>query len=110
MSTERAALIRAVRADPGCCASRLVFADWLEEHNDPLADYVRAECAVLTAKPGSPKWRGAINRLIALTEGAGRPLGGWEYAGEIRRLGKWVAERREWYREGEEVDEYPPVP
>src|SRR5262249_43535162 len=107
MSRERVALIRAVRKNPSCRDTRLVFADWLEEHGeDALAAYIRAECVVLFVKPGSRPWLTAINRLIAITEKADGPLGGWEYATEIKRLARWVAGER---AEMDEEDEHYPV-
>jgi uncharacterized protein (TIGR02996 family) len=42
--TDRAAFLRAIRARPDDGALRLVFADWLEEHGDPLADFIRLQC------------------------------------------------------------------
>src|SRR5262245_55358117 len=35
------AFLRAIAAGPGDAAPRLVYADWLEEHGDPRAEYLR---------------------------------------------------------------------
>ena len=37
--------IRTIQADPEDATSRLVYADWLEEHSHPGGDYLRAEVA-----------------------------------------------------------------
>jgi uncharacterized protein (TIGR02996 family) len=42
--TGRDDFLRAIRADPEDEALRLVFADWLEEQGDPLADFIRLQC------------------------------------------------------------------
>ncbi|HJZ55565.1 MAG TPA: TIGR02996 domain-containing protein [Gemmataceae bacterium] len=83
---EQKALLRAIRKAPADLTLRLVYADWLDEHDDPLAAYVRAECDLLAAEPGGPEWRAAIDRLIAVTRKAKTNLGGWEYADDIARL------------------------
>ncbi len=86
MTTERKALLRAIRKQPDDRTARLVYADWLDEHDDPLARYVRAECAVMAAAPGSKAWKSAMKRLLAGVEKAGTNLGGWEYAEDVARL------------------------
>src|SRR5262249_36689993 len=83
---EQKALLRAIRKAPADLTLRLVYADWLDEHDDPLAAYVRPECDLLAAEPGGPEWRAAIDRLIAVTRKAKTNLGGWEYADDIARL------------------------
>lgn len=113
MSRERAALIRAVRKDPECQATRQVFADWLEEQADPLAGYVRAECAVLAEALGSRKWQGAMSRLLAVVEKARQPLGGWEFPAELKRLKRYAAEYRADLRDEDDPEDevkWPPIP
>src|SRR5262245_29383758 len=45
--SDEAGLLRAIRAAPRDLALRRVYADWLEEHGDPLAEHIRAEEAGL---------------------------------------------------------------
>lgn len=42
--TDEDAFIRAILQRPTDDALRLVYADWLEEHGDPRAEYLRLEC------------------------------------------------------------------
>jgi uncharacterized protein (TIGR02996 family) len=42
---ERAGFLRAIRESPDDLGLRLIFADWLEEQGDPLADFIRRQCA-----------------------------------------------------------------
>lgn len=41
---ERAPFLRAIRDDPESDEPRLVYADWLEEQDDPRAEFIRAQC------------------------------------------------------------------
>jgi uncharacterized protein (TIGR02996 family) len=41
--SDRIAFLRAIRANPDDDTSRLVFADWLDEHDDPLGEFVRVQ-------------------------------------------------------------------
>jgi carbon storage regulator len=43
-SPEEESFLRAIEADPGDEATRLVYADWLEEHGDPLGEFLRLQC------------------------------------------------------------------
>lgn len=40
---ERLAFLRAIRANPDDDTARLVFADWLDEHDDPLGAFIRVQ-------------------------------------------------------------------
>ncbi len=40
---DRLAFLRAIRANPDDDTTRLVFADWLDEHDDPLGEFVRVQ-------------------------------------------------------------------
>ncbi|MBN9120581.1 MAG: TIGR02996 domain-containing protein [Planctomycetes bacterium] len=40
---DRLAFLRAIRANPDDDTARLVFADWLDEHNDPLGEFIRVQ-------------------------------------------------------------------
>ena len=46
MSTE-ASLLQAIQDDPADVASRLVFADWLEERDDPRGEFLRVQTELL---------------------------------------------------------------
>lgn len=41
---DRDAFMAAITKEPDVDAHRLVFADWLEEHNDPLGEFIRVQC------------------------------------------------------------------
>ncbi len=43
-SPEEEPFLRAIAEDPGDEATRLVYADWLEERGDPLGEYLRLRC------------------------------------------------------------------
>ncbi len=40
---DRLAFLRAIRANPDNDTARLVFADWLDEHDDPLGAFIRVQ-------------------------------------------------------------------
>jgi carbon storage regulator len=44
LSPEEEGFLQAIEANPGDEGLRLVFADWLEERADPLADFIRLRC------------------------------------------------------------------
>jgi uncharacterized protein (TIGR02996 family) len=41
---DQAAILAAIRDDPDDDAPRLIFADWLEEHDDPRGEFIRVQC------------------------------------------------------------------
>jgi len=44
---DQRALWRAIRANPDDDTPRLVYADWLDEHNEPArAEFVRVQCEI----------------------------------------------------------------
>lgn len=52
---EREALLRAAVANPDDDLPRLIYADWLEEHDDPdQAAFVRAQCELAATPPWEP--------------------------------------------------------
>jgi uncharacterized protein (TIGR02996 family) len=62
--TDGAALLRAVLADPGDDAPRLVYADWLEENGQPeRAEFIRVQCEL--ARKRSPALRRRAALLLA---------------------------------------------
>jgi uncharacterized protein (TIGR02996 family) len=40
---DRLAFLRAIRKNPDDDTARLVFADWLDEHDDPLGEFIRVQ-------------------------------------------------------------------
>jgi uncharacterized protein (TIGR02996 family) len=58
---EEEAFLRAIAAAPADDAPRLVYADWLDEHGDPRAEFLRAEVAFAAT-------RGAADSPVRLLE------------------------------------------
>lgn len=46
--------LEAIRAEPESMAIRLIYADWLEEHDDPRGAFIRTQCELETLRPGDP--------------------------------------------------------
>lgn len=84
------ALIAAVRAAPADSLPRLVYADWLEEQNDPpsrlLAEYIRTETALAAMRQGDPHGSTLIHKLADLSNTSPTPLGVWEYRADLDRI------------------------
>lgn len=53
--TDGAALIRAIQSDPTDDERRLVYADWLEDHGAPEAEYLRTELELARLPADSSK-------------------------------------------------------
>lgn len=71
MDATEKALLRAVCAEPGDDTPRLVFADWLDEHDQPeRAEFIRVQCelAKLVAAGEGKAARRFIARAIRLLE------------------------------------------
>jgi uncharacterized protein (TIGR02996 family) len=51
MSASEDELVRAIVDDPADDATRLVYADWLEERGDPRAEYLRLEAQLIGLLP-----------------------------------------------------------
>ncbi|MBN9519289.1 TIGR02996 domain-containing protein [bacterium] len=73
---DEAALLAAIRADPGADTPRLVYADWLDDHGRPGGAFLRAECALAAVPADDPRRA----RLLAAVQEAG-----------IGRDAAWVA-------------------
>jgi len=52
--TDEATFLQAVQADPENLAVRLAYADWLEEHGDPRAEYLRVEAELKREPENKP--------------------------------------------------------
>jgi len=46
--------IQAIAADPDSDVPRLIFADWLEEHGDPRAEFIRVQCELAVLATDDP--------------------------------------------------------
>ena len=68
MLPEEAALLDRVCADPDDDGPRLVFADWLDERNDPRGEFIRVQVALA---------RVAARGVVAPDES----FGGWHAPG-----------------------------
>jgi uncharacterized protein (TIGR02996 family) len=76
--SDRLAFLRATRANPDDDTARLVFADWLDEHDDPLGAFIRVQLELdpIRDRLEDPH----VRRLILheerlLLESSGRTLG-----------------------------------
>src|SRR5262245_50511584 len=77
MNTEEAFLAD-IRANPEDDASRLIYADWLEDHGDPVrAEFIRLQCQLARVSPASR----TSSRVAAL---------------ERREVQLWEEHRDEW--------------
>ena len=77
-----AAFLRAILEDPDDDTSRLVYADWLDEHGDPdRAEFIRVQCALARmAEDEDGRWElQARERQLLWRHGKG-------WAGPLRRL------------------------
>lgn len=55
MADQKKALLSEIRANPDDLVSRLVYADWLEENGDPLAELIRVQCELAELPADSPE-------------------------------------------------------
>lgn len=78
--SDEAAMLAYIRAHPDDRTARLVYADWLDEHEYALGAYVRAECELAAHEFGTYEWHLALTDLYHVCERGGRTFGGWEYA------------------------------
>ncbi len=61
-SPEERAFLEAVLQTPDDEGIRLIFADWLEEHDDPLGEFIRTQCALATLPPEDERRPGLEQR------------------------------------------------
>ena len=54
--SEVLSFLRAIADDPGDEARRLVFADWLEEHGDWRAEFIRLDCSLRGTEAYQPEY------------------------------------------------------
>jgi uncharacterized protein (TIGR02996 family) len=60
------AFINAIRADPDDQAARLIYADWLEERDDPRGEYLRLEAALAALGPDDARFSALDARRLQL--------------------------------------------
>ncbi len=64
-------LIHSLISDPDDEAARLVYADWLEDRNDPLAELVRVQCEIRRAESDGENSEELLARERRLLDGLG---------------------------------------
>jgi uncharacterized protein (TIGR02996 family) len=84
------AFLQDVCEHPDDDAPRLVYADWLDEHDQPeRAEFIRVECELEHAEEHGPRWRQLTARQIDLIRAHKkdwvRPFKGWTYSTHFRR-------------------------
>jgi uncharacterized protein (TIGR02996 family) len=67
--SDEAAFLRAIRSRPGDDLTRLVYADWLDERDDPRGDFIRLHLALSTAAPDHPDRVAGEHELSFLRKG-----------------------------------------
>ena len=49
------AFLHDILAHPDDDAPRLIYADWLDEHNDPRGEFIRTQCALAQLSEEDPR-------------------------------------------------------
>jgi uncharacterized protein (TIGR02996 family) len=88
-TTSARAFLEAVILEPDEEAHRLVFADWLEEHNDPRGEFIRLQCELELLDADDPRRPALAERERELRHSHDR-----EWAGRLARLVGSFAFRR----------------
>src|SRR5262249_8674335 len=89
MSPEEAAFLHQVCAAPDDDAPRLLYADWLDEHNDSRGIFIRVQCALARLPHDDPArfqllhWEGAL--LDRFEVRWGKPFQGFGSGFRFRR-------------------------
>jgi uncharacterized protein (TIGR02996 family) len=58
--------IRAILASPEDESPRLIYSDWLDEHDDPRGEYLRIDCALAKMSQGDPRFDELVVRFREL--------------------------------------------
>jgi uncharacterized protein (TIGR02996 family) len=79
-TTDDRAFLRGIMSNPAELTAWLVYADWLDEHDDPArAEFIRVQCERARLPEDSPQRRGLLEREEALFRRHGDAwLGPWE--------------------------------
>src|SRR5262245_52930609 len=56
------AFLEAIIRDPDDDGLRLIYADWLEEHDDPRGEFIRVQCALARLPDDDPRRRELVVR------------------------------------------------
>ena len=92
--SDEAALLKAITANAGDDTPRLVYADWLDEHDAPIqAEYIRTQCRLASCSAADPDYPDVLERSAELAAQfafalklATPPLPpGFKHEGELRR-------------------------
>jgi uncharacterized protein (TIGR02996 family) len=89
--SDEAAFLAAIRTAPTDNLLRLVYADWLDEHDRPEGDYLRVECELADLDSADPRQDEVQARLRTARVGLDP---GW--LASISRVTRVEAERRVW--------------
>ena len=115
MNAEEAAFVELVCASPDDDAPRLVFADWLDERDDPRGEFIRIQCALAKMPATDPARTLLLDREAVLIARYHAPwseplrgIAGWT---EFRRgfVDTVNMETRKFLSRGEELFKLAPV-
>lgn len=65
---QEAAFRRAIAESPADVGPRLMFADWLQERNDPLGEFIRLQCLLEDLPPDDPRRTPLASQASALLQ------------------------------------------
>lgn len=106
--THPADFLAAVLARPGADAPRLAYADWLDQHGDPLGKFIRVQCRL-----ASLPWRHPEILELEETEHALLAEHELEWTSDLAGLVQWCGFRRGFVEEvaltSEQFLEYAPL-
>src|SRR5262249_54055324 len=77
--SEETALLKAIIADPDDDTSRLVYADWLDEHDQPnRAEFIRVQIGLARGTPSGPDYPDLVERWEEINARVSLRLSDWE--------------------------------
>jgi uncharacterized protein (TIGR02996 family) len=85
--SDDAAFLAAIKAAPDDDTTRLVFADWLDEHSRRGGEFIRAECDLAATPLDIPQWHEAFARYRRAGEGLSEQ---WRGAIGRHTLARWL--------------------
>jgi uncharacterized protein (TIGR02996 family) len=86
--SDETAFLAAIDAAPDDNTARLVYADWLDEHDRPGGEYLRAECELATCPLGQALWHELFAKYQKLNEGLPKK---WREAVGRQPMAHWLA-------------------
>ena len=86
-SAEERAFLQRILANPDADGPRLIFADWLDEQNDPRGEFIRLQCALASLPGDDPRYEQLLTREQILrdenegqwTQSIRSLVTGWEF-------------------------------